>query len=128
MPFVPDTTVWYRPCAPFGLVRSVTPFPEPRRVMELCIHSQLFTMNVPALSFRTCPEGQLSSCAWIATESSPPLGESVAQIVVRLGIPPFDIIPGFHAKFLSGGMICGLFGGVTSADFFGKITVVFCDG
>jgi hypothetical protein len=27
-------------------------------------------------------------------------------MVVRLGIPPLDIIPGFHLKFLSGGIIC----------------------
>ena len=54
----------------------------------------------------TCPEGQLSNCAWIAAESSLPLGERVAQMAVRLGIPPLDIIPGFQAKFLSGGIIC----------------------
>jgi hypothetical protein len=53
----------------------------------------------------TCPEGQLSSFAWIAAESSLPLGERVAQMVVRLGIPPLDIIPGFQVKFLSGGII-----------------------
>jgi hypothetical protein len=27
-------------------------------------------------------------------------------MVVRLGIPPLDIIPGFQVKFLSGGIIC----------------------
>ena len=54
----------------------------------------------------TWPEGQLSSFAWMAAESSPPLGERVAQTVVRLGIPPLDIIPGFQGKFLSGGIIC----------------------
>jgi hypothetical protein len=27
-------------------------------------------------------------------------------MVVRLGIPPLDIIPGFQGKFLSGGIIC----------------------
>ena len=35
-----------------------------------------------------------------------PIGERVAQMVLRLGIPPFDIIPGFQVKFLSGGIIC----------------------
>jgi hypothetical protein len=39
-------------------------------------------------------------------ESFAPLGERVAQMVVRLGIPPLDIIPGFQVKFLSGGIIC----------------------
>jgi hypothetical protein len=53
----------------------------------------------------TCPEGQLSNFAWIAAESSLPLGDSVAQLVVRVGTPALDVIPGFHAKFLSGGMI-----------------------
>jgi hypothetical protein len=32
-------------------------------------------------------------------------GASVAQTVERLGMPLFDIIPGFQAKFLSGGII-----------------------
>jgi hypothetical protein len=49
--------------------------------------------------------GQLFNAAWIAAESSPPLGDNVAQTVEREGIPPFDIIPGFQAKFLSAGMI-----------------------
>jgi hypothetical protein len=30
-------------------------------------------------------------------------------MVVRLGIPPLDIIPGFQVKFLSGGIICADF-------------------
>ena len=50
-------------------------------------------------------EGQRFNANWIAAESSLPLGERVAQMVVRLGIPPLDIIPGFQAKFLSGGII-----------------------
>jgi hypothetical protein len=54
----------------------------------------------------TCPEGQLLIAAWIRAESTPPLGESVAHMVVRLGTPPLDIIPGFQAKFLFGGIIC----------------------
>src|SRR5436305_15006323 len=62
-------------------------------------------MNVPGLSITTWPDGQLSSFAWIAGESFPPLGESVAHTVVRLGTPPLDINPGFHGKFLSAGMI-----------------------
>jgi hypothetical protein len=39
-----------------------------------------------------------------------------------------DIMPGFQAKFLSAGIICGLFGGVIFADFFDKTTISFCDG
>src|SRR5215831_17763907 len=62
-------------------------------------------MKVPGLSMTTWPAGQLSNFAWIAAESFAPLGESVAQTVVRLGTPPLDIIPGFQAKFLSAGMI-----------------------
>src|SRR5215831_15861940 len=40
----------------------------------------------------------------MAAESSIPLGERVAQITVRSGIPPLDIIPGFQEKFLSDGI------------------------
>jgi hypothetical protein len=57
------------------------------------------------LSITTWLEGQLFNFAWIAAESSPPLGESVAQIVVRLGTPPFDIIPGSQENVLSAGII-----------------------
>jgi hypothetical protein len=50
-------------------------------------------------------EGQLSNFAWIAAESSPSLGESLAQMIVRLGTPPLDIIPGFQENILSAGII-----------------------
>ena len=63
-------------------------------------------MNVPGLSSTTWLAGQVSNFAWIAAESSPPLGERVAQMVVRLGIQPLDVIPGFQAKFLSYGITC----------------------
>jgi hypothetical protein len=33
------------------------------------------------------------------------MGASVAQMVVRAGTPPLDIIPGFQAKFLAAGII-----------------------
>ena len=36
--------------------------------------------------------------------SSPPLGESVLKIVVRLGIPPTEFSPGFHVVMRSGWM------------------------
>src|ERR1700730_4764436 len=81
------------------------PVPEPRRVIGVCINKYLFTMNVPGLSITTWSERQLFNFAWIAAELSPPLGERVAQMVVRLGIPPLDIIPGFQVKFLSDGII-----------------------
>jgi hypothetical protein len=57
------------------------------------------------LSITTWLGGQLSNFAWIATESSPSLGESVAQMVVRSGTPPFDIIPGFQENILAAGII-----------------------
>src|SRR5882762_9447392 len=104
IPVVPLTTVDVRAFAPFVFFKIVMPAPEPRRVIELWINNKLFTVNVPALSITTWPEGQLSNFAWIAAESSLPLGERVAQMVVRLGIPPLDIIPGFQGKFLSDGM------------------------
>jgi len=63
-------------------------------------------MNVPGLSMTTWLERHAFNLAWIAAESSLPLGESVAQMVARLGIPPLDIIPGFQGKFLSAGIIC----------------------
>lgn len=62
-------------------------------------------MKVPALSCTTSPLGQLSRAAWIAAESSWPLGEIVAQTVVRAGIPPTDIRPGYHGKARSEGRI-----------------------
>src|SRR5882762_8813188 len=105
IPVVPLTTVDVRAFAPFVFFKIVVPAPEPRRVIELWINKKLFTANVPGLSITTWPEGQLSNFAWIAAESSPPLGERVAQMVVRLGIPPLDIIPGFQGKFLSDAMI-----------------------
>src|SRR3954462_14981256 len=105
MPSVPATVCELRPRAPLVLARIVTPGPAPRRVMDECINSALLTTNVPALSMTTWPAGQESSFAWIAAESLPPDGESVAQVVARLGTPPFDIMPGFQAKFLSEGII-----------------------
>src|SRR5580698_488682 len=68
----------------------VLPAPLPRRVIELWI-SRLVSpeiWNVPGLRKTTSLFGQASSAAWIAAVSSPPLGESVAQRVVRLGMPP----------------------------------------
>src|SRR5215813_11987470 len=65
----------------------------------------LLATNVPGLSMTTWPAGQASSLAWIAAESSPPVGDRVAQMVLRFGTPPFDIMPGFQAKFLSEGII-----------------------
>src|SRR5262249_1172051 len=70
-----------------------------------CINKKLFSINVPGLSITTWLEGQLSNSAWIAAESFPPLGESVAQMVVRFGTPPLDIIPGFQENILSAGII-----------------------
>src|SRR5215813_11738402 len=105
MPFVPATTCEVRARAPFVLDRIVTPGPEPRSVMDEWTSRLLLTMNVPGLSMTTWPAGQASSLAWIAAESSPPAGDRVAQIASRPGTPPFDIIPGFHAKFLSEGTI-----------------------
>jgi hypothetical protein len=63
----------------------------------------LFTINVPELIITTSSTAQLSIADWIAPESSLPLGERVAQMVVLFIIPPLDIIPGFQAKILSGG-------------------------
>jgi hypothetical protein len=62
-------------------------------------------MKVPGLNWTTCPAGQLSSLAWIACESSLPLGEIVAQTVVRFGIPPTDVRPGFQGNARSEGRI-----------------------
>src|ERR1700724_3039648 len=116
MLFVPGSITGVLVCDPFGLFKIVTPRPDPRSVMGLCSNKRLFTIKVPGLSLTTCPEGQLSSFAWIAAESSLPLGESVAQMVVRLGIPPLDIIPGFQVKFLSAGMIdCAAVTGAVAA-------------
>src|SRR5215510_6507306 len=84
----------------------VVPAPEPRRVIALCINRCLFTTNVPGESITTWPDGQRLSCAWIRVESSRPLGERVAQTVVRLGMPPLDINPGFQANVRSVGIIC----------------------
>src|SRR5271169_4083168 len=106
MPLVPATTCELRARAPFVFFKIVTPAPEPRSVIGLCINKKLFTVNVPGLSMTTWLEGQVFNLAWIAAESSPPLGERVAQMAVRLGIPPLDIIPGFQGKFLSDGITC----------------------
>jgi hypothetical protein len=65
-------------------------------------------MNVPGLSITTWLKGQLSNFAWIAAESSPSLGESVAQMVVRSGTPPLDIIPGCQENNLAAGIIPGV--------------------
>jgi hypothetical protein len=85
--------------------KIVIPAPDPRRVIGLCINKKLFTINVPGLSITTWLEGQLSNFAWIAAESFSPLGDSVAQMIVRLGTPPLDIIPGFQENILSAGII-----------------------
>src|SRR5262245_15589645 len=105
MPFVPATTWEVRGRAPFVFDKTVTPGPEPRSVMDECTSRALLTTNVPGLSMTTWPAGQASRLAWILAESSAPDGERVAQVVLRLGTPPFDISPGFQAKFLSAGMI-----------------------
>ena len=39
---------------------------------------------------------QLFSADCMALVSSPPLGLNVAQMVVRLGMPPTELSPGFH--------------------------------
>ena len=60
-------------------------------------------MKVPGESRTTCPAGQESSADWIAGESLPPPGANVLQIVLRTGIPPTAIIPGFHTVARSAG-------------------------
>jgi hypothetical protein len=50
-------------------------------------------MNVPTESKTTCPDEQLLTAVWMFDVSSPPLGFTVAQTVVRFGIPPTDWSP-----------------------------------
>lgn len=69
------------------------------------MRSSELTLKVPALNRTTCPAGQLSSLAWIAAESSFPLGEIVAHVVIRFGMPPTDIRPGFQGNARSEGRI-----------------------
>ena len=73
----------------------------------------LDSLKVPGFSFTTWPFGQLLIAFWMAVVSSPPLGESVVQIVVRVGIPsgpsgspswPSERIPGFHCVVRSDGI------------------------
>jgi hypothetical protein len=64
-------------------------------VIDLLMVTKLGALikNVPTLSLTTSPDGHELTAAWIALASSPPLGESVAQIVVRFGMPPTDWSP-----------------------------------
>jgi len=83
--------------------KVVTPAPAPRRLIPVRMRRELLAAKAPGLSNTTCPAGQRSSADWMRALSSvtPSPGLSVTHIVVRFGIPPFDIKPGFHAKYLS---------------------------
>src|SRR6516164_8734772 len=54
-------------------------------------------VNVPAASIRTSPAGQDAMALLICIESSLPLprGLTVAQTVLRVGMPPTESIPAF---------------------------------
>jgi hypothetical protein len=86
------------------------------------------TWNVPEFKNTTCPAGQAARAALIAAVSSPPLGDSVEQMVVRLGIPPLDVIPGFQAKFLSAGIIGPPGGGGGGGGGFARRIISFWAG
>jgi hypothetical protein len=51
-------------------------------------------LKVPGASITTWLSGHASSAAEIAFVSSLPLGDSVAQTVVRFGMPPLYVTPG----------------------------------
>src|SRR2546425_5752138 len=82
------------------------PGPEPRRVqLDVAKDRPLpLIRNVPAPSLTTWSAGQAESALWIAPVSSPPLGDRVLKIVVRLGIPPTAFSPGFQVVRRSAGM------------------------
>jgi len=65
---------------------KVAVFPLPRRVtLEWLPHTMaLESLNVPGLSLTTWPCGHAAMALVIAGASFPPLGDSVAQIVVRV--------------------------------------------
>jgi hypothetical protein len=77
MPLVPGMIVGVLARAPFDFSNFVEAGPEPRSVTGRLISSGAFTVKVPAASITTCPAGAPLKAAWIAPESSRPLGEIV---------------------------------------------------
>ena len=85
--------------APLVRVSRVSVAPAPRNVMPLFSRTvwPSLIVKVPALSCSTCPAGQALIALLIAPVSSCllPFGESVAQTVFRVGMPPIDSRPAF---------------------------------
>ena len=87
--------------------------PEPRSVMRMAARCRdPLMLNVPALSRMTLEVASLVALVaavlmafWMAVVSSPPLGESVAAMVVRFGMPPLYVTPGCHGVARSDGSV-----------------------
>src|ERR1700756_5335876 len=74
------------------------PGPDPLSVQFVFdkLSPRALILKLPAVSWTTASRGQPLSASWMLAVSSrsPPLGEMVLYIVVRLGMPPLYVTPG----------------------------------